>query len=292
MGWMTRGSATRRMIVGIAGLTVLAASAGVAGGALKTRSVETTIGSNFEFGSATASCKKGTRAVSGGFDSPGFGPTSVDARTVAFLSQRTAKRKWTAAAEGTGSEPSTLAVAAYCSDTLPRLKVKSKSTTIGEEESAAATASCRKGQEAVSGGFVTKDGPDQDDPYAFESRRIGKRKWRASAFNFGPAPVDVTAIAYCAKEKLGLKTESDQVTNDESNVTVSATAQCKKGTKAVSGGFEGVLEYPASGDHETYPFQSIRSGGRSWSAAAGGYVTDGADVPWTAFAYCLDKKEL
>ncbi len=280
-----------RIVLVAAGIAA-AAMAGIAGGALKVKSAETSIASN-GFGSVTAKCKQGTRAVSGGFDAPDTGAVQTGPRGQAYVSTRSGRRGWLAAAENSGD-----VVAAdwigfvYCSDSLPKLKAKSKTTSIGLDESDSVSARCPKGGEAVSGGFITQEEDEDTDPFPFESRRVGKRKWQVSAINFRPEPAEFTAIAYCAKEKLGLKTRSATSTVTENGEVVSAEARCKKGTKALSGGFSGLFAYPVGDFLETYPFQSMRSGGRRWSAAAAGYASGGQSVDWTAFAYCLDKDEL
>lgn len=279
----------KRLAISFLGVgTLLALSGGLASGALKSERAETSVNVGV-FESATAKCKPGTRAVSGGFDAPDSEAAGATPRNLAFLSQRTGKRGWTAGAGNPGSEAGDWIVFAYCSDSLPKLKSRSATVSVAGDGANTATAKCPKGGEAVSGGFLAQDESDDDDPFPFESRRVGKRKWQVSARNFREDPVQLTAIAYCAKRKLGLKAATTEVTHTAPDTNVEAEARCKKGTKAVSGGFDG--ELTANFERETYPFQSIRSGGRRWSAAAFGYIEE-PSVDWRVFAYCIDKKEL
>jgi hypothetical protein len=270
-------------------LIVIGGSVGLATGALKTKRAETSVGEDL-FESATATCKKGTRVVSGGFDAPGSEAAGDTPRNLAFLSERTGKRGWTAGARNVETEAGDWIVFAHCSDSLPKLKAKTATVTVPGDEAETATAKCPKGGEAVSGGFVAQDEATDDDPFPYESRRVGKRKWEVGARNFRPDPVQLTAIAYCAKKKLGLKAASTTVTHTVTDENVEGEARCKKKTKVVSGGFDG--ELTANFERETYPFQSMRTGGRTWSAAAYGYLDGDPAVDWEVFAYCIDKKEL
>ena len=81
------------------------------------------------------------------------------------------------------------------------LRTRSASTTIAPDEKGAATAKCRKGSEAVSGGFFAPGGFDLNtgsEIYFYESHRVGKRRWTASGLNQGD-PARLTAYAYCEK---------------------------------------------------------------------------------------------
>jgi hypothetical protein len=284
-----RFEARRRLLTAALAIGMIAAvsAAGVAGGALKTNSAVVEIPVDGQ-GSVTAKCAKPTKVVSGGFDAPAF-EAAEGPLTFALVSERTGRRTWTTSALNY-DEPGELVGYVYCSKTLPTLKVRSASKTLGDDDDTSVSARCKKGGEAVSGGFVTGDFENEElQPY--ESRRTGKRRWTVSATNFGPGANELTAIAYCAQHKLGLKAKSAEDTTTEQGSLVFAEARCRKGTKAVSGGFSGVMEL---NDRQTVPFQSTRTGRSRWSSAAlAGFVGGtGPTITWTTYVYCLDKKEL
>jgi hypothetical protein len=80
MAWNRRRFAVWACVAG-ATLAVGIVTTALAGKGLKTKS-QTTEVDPLENGTATAKCKKGTRAVSGGFDGPGFDPTGIDGPAV------------------------------------------------------------------------------------------------------------------------------------------------------------------------------------------------------------------
>jgi hypothetical protein len=286
MGVTTRGGITIGLF--IAGLAIAATAAGFAGAALKARNASVTLDPGPD--AATAQCKKGTKAVSGGFDTPNPSPTGAGGSFITpLVSERTAKRQWSTTGYNYG-DADDLVTYAYCSDTLPKLKVKSETVTVGPLEVGVASPTCNKAGEAVSGGFVEPD--DDITLYQFTSRRSGKRTWLAAAFNDAIAESrELTALVYCARHKLGLKEKMAATTFDsQDGEVVSKTARCKKGTKAVSGGYTSLTTETQS--VESFPFKSRRSGGRKWSAAGFGFSTEGDAIDWVTHIYCLDRKEL
>lgn len=151
-----------------------------------------------DFTELTATCPASSEAVWGGFDST---PVADDV-FLSLGSSREDKRSWTAAAIQVG-DPSTFTVFAYCAKDEPKLKTKSASVTLGADELGSATAKCRRGREAVSGGYLQPDGfstSGGSEIYFFESYRVGKRKWTASGVNSGD-PATLTAYAYCEKKR-------------------------------------------------------------------------------------------
>jgi hypothetical protein len=265
----------------------VASAGGIALGALKSASATVTV-SDHAPASATAKCKPGTKVVSGGFDAPGFDLSAIGPYVQALASRRTAKKKWTVDAYNAGDSGGESVTLAYCANSLPKLKARSRTRTIGELEADTVRAKCPKGGEAVSGGFIAGEGAS-DPIYPYMSRRNGDRTWTVRAFNGGNAN-ELTAIAYCAKRQLGLRREVGETFFTEPEAISSATARCDKGFKAISGGFVGVTD---AGFFETYPFRSRRSGGRTWTGAAATYV-DGMDAGarWEVYAYCLKKEKL
>jgi hypothetical protein len=295
MGRMNRGSATRVETTRRGAhasailLVALGATLGIAGGAagaLKAASDTTNIPAGEERG-ALAKCKAGTRAISGGFDVPGTASISGDL-AIPFDSERLGRRKWgtTAFAFGVGS--SDLVSYAYCSDALPKLKVRTATQNVEPSSGVTVTARCKKGGEAVSGGFA---GVAVDDMTPFSSHREGKRKWTVKAFNFDSDETFIlTTLAYCAEDQLGLKKRSAQTSSsDTPGSLISAEASCKSKQRVISGGYEGAND---GSSVATYPFSSMRTSGRNWAASAVFDSSSPAPFDWTTFAYCIDKKEL
>jgi hypothetical protein len=270
----------KRIAVGALAATALLIVVSASAGALKTKSASTTIAGGGD-GSATAQCKKGSEAVSGGFAGPGFvlpfdsvaGPAIFT-----FESRRDGKRGVLASAHNSGADPGTLITHAYCDSEKPRLKTLSASSaTLDFLDHDSATAKCKKGSEAVWGGF---DSPD----LSIGSSREGKRKWTASAVNFNdPAPL--TVYVYCDKSEPGLKTKAKSTTIGHDQIGT-ATAKCKRGSEAVSGGYFAPGGFDLDVGSEIYFYESHRKGKRKWTASG---LNQGDPAKLTAFAYCEKK---
>jgi hypothetical protein len=285
------------------GLTLLAvamaliAMAAGAVGALKEKSASTTITSAEEFDSTTAKCKRGSTAVSGGFEGTGF-DQGVTPQLLPIDSARAGKRQWTSAGafySAAGTTSGEFTSYAYCDDSKPRLKTRSATTTLQDFGSpdaiGSATAKCKRGSVAVSGGFDSSDFLNNFSGPAIlplSSRREGKRKWTVSAFNDGGEAGELVAYAYCDKSEPRLKTKTESATVDLYPDTSSATARCKKGSKVVSGGFDSPDYDPSGTEEETFPFASRRSGKRGWTV--GGFnVSTSRSLDIVAYAYCEKK---
>ena len=175
---------------------------------LKSRSKSAAIGGSpfmsgdFETGTATAKCPRGTTAVSGGFDNPDFvveGDYSHDRRIVPYISRKLGGRSWTVEAANYAGAEATLVAYAYCQD-APSLRTKRKSVTfaaplngIGVSD---AVAKCARGQRVLSGGFKLTG----LEPLLLASRKVGGRAWKASASVGYPGEAELTAYAYCEQK--------------------------------------------------------------------------------------------
>lgn len=156
------------------------------------------------------------------------------------------------------------------------LKQKAVEFTAEADSETEETAHCKRGHEAVAGGFFVDPSPMGGILPTFESQRVGKRGWNYRVYSF--EEVDAAVYAYCDKRKPGLKVESaTEALPGESVGTI--TARCGRGKEAVAGGFDGPFT-------ELAAVASKRSGKRSWEVVAVG--PPGAEV--TAIAYC-DKRE-
>jgi hypothetical protein len=291
MAWSRRRFAIFTCVLGTAALAI---GIGVATGAkLKTKSATTSIKAASN-GAATAKCKRGSEAVSGGFDTPDFDTTYLEASIWTIDSKREGKRKWTSAGHNFGGAAGELVSFAYCDRSEPRLKAKSQSVTVPGGVlgfgSATATAKCKRGSEAVAGGAgVPEFDVTGGEVVLVKSRREGKRKWAVTGANDGPTDGELVAFAYCDKSEPGLKTKSMSTDLDPYPDTGRATTNCKEGRQAVSGGFAGDFD-PSGLGAVILPLASKRDGKRKWTAT--GYNdSSGAGGEFVAYVYCAKKKQ-
>jgi hypothetical protein len=161
-------------------------------------------------------------------------------------------------------------------------KLKTKSGTVeiegsgmGGLEDGTATARCPKKTKAVSGGFDTEIDDDLMGTSAIlhiGSRRVGGRKWNATGINAVTPDGDLTAFAYCRKQKANAKSKTTEVegtggAGEPGDSTVSA--KCEKGDTALSGGADGQdPDLDAPGTTAILPYESRKQGDRKWSASA------------------------
>jgi hypothetical protein len=267
---MGRGLAA--MLVTAAVGAVLVAATGVAAVKTKSASIELDAG---ERGSVTAECKRRSRVVSGGFD------VDTDDLTRVPVSKREGKRGWTTTATPSGLDPATLTTYAYCDRSAPRLKARSATVPVAGPVTNVSV-KCKRGSEVFAGGFES-DG----ESFPVTSMRAGKRTWTATGNTF--PDTSLTAFAYCDRSQPGLKTksETEQLGSFELG---SATAKCKRGTTAVSGGFDSPdPEVMAAGFPGPLVLvnESRREGKRRWTATGTAGFGGGS---LTVYAYCEKKR--
>jgi hypothetical protein len=163
-----------------------------------------------------------------------------------------------------------------------KLKTARASVTVPgvQLEIGSATAKCPKGSRAVSGGWTSD--PINADLQVFESRRVGKRKWKVAATQPTNNAVDteLTALAYC--DELAPRAKAVEAT-----ATVPAfgsegvEAKCPKGAKATAGGMFAEIDF-VDGEFGIV-LASHRTGKRTWRTHAG---SEGGTPQVTAIAYC------
>jgi hypothetical protein len=253
-------------------LVALGATGAIAGQKLKTKSA--TAEADFEErASATATCKRGTKAVSGGFEAEydlgGFTPIFYPDQ-----SSRTGGRKWTSEAANFGME-GLLTSYVYCRDEKVRSRNETVSVDAGETETL--QASCKPGTKAVSGGFdaepVNFENPAPVRFFVLASRKVDARGWEVRALNSGDETGQLTVQVNCRQGK-GLKTV--ETPSSESGAAVELEATCKRRQRVVSGGFAGAFPF-------FQPYASMKVGKRSWRLQA--QMNDEA----TMYAYCEKK---
>lgn len=263
----------------------LGAASALGGQAVKTKSNTVTIdGTTTD--SVAAKCKRGTKAVSGGFASLYVLGSSDFGYLIPQQSRREGARRWMAAAYNLGATPGELTAFANCRD--EKLKRRLASVAIAPGEGGTASAKCPKGTRLISGGFDGGEGGPADTPrfWVTTSRKVGPRTWTVSARNTGGAEGDLVAYAYC-REGGKLKTAelSDTISVDDypTNAEADLVPSCKRRQRAVSGGF-------ASDDLQIGAVirASYRLGQRGWRLRATLQGINGTDI--TAYAYCEKKK--
>jgi hypothetical protein len=264
-------------------LSIIGTAAASGAGGLKTESETVELNGTT---SATAECQGKRKAVSGGFAPESLGvPIS--------RSSKAGKRGWTA--EGLAFKLD-LTVYAYCSRKGKNPSTTSAETTVPGNEIRSVTASCQPGTKAVSGGFFGENGFIlSPEVRVNESRKTGGRSWTVTGGNGGFADGDLIAYVNCRGGK-GLKSRSKTTniagaTGMEADPPGSVTAKCKKGTRAISGGFSGVVDEAFLADQDSgpgvIPSVSRRVGGRKWETEALNFGGESGEL--TGYVYCEKK---
>jgi hypothetical protein len=175
------------------------------------------------------------------------------------------------------------------------VKTASDSESIGPvPDTASPTAKCKRGTQAVSGGFASDDldltGPGTTVVLPHTSAREGKREWNTTGLNLGDEGTTVTAYAYCRDENVKSRTASVTTEASPPPEPVSVTAKCKKGTKIVSGGWRAELD-PSPPDFTYHAIaDSHRVGKREWRVEATGLGNTPGEL--VAQANCREGKSL
>jgi hypothetical protein len=271
--------------IGMLGLAGIASGAG-----LKTKSATVSI-TQSEQVSVAAKCKRGQKAISGGFDASDFDP-ETNRPVVNFASRKKGARKWSASAVEWGSGTRSVTAFAYCRKGGKVTKRK-KTTTVpsldDEQGTATLAVKCKRGQKVVSGGYAIRDffvdeGDYTREGYAYSSRKTGGREWTVKALNYSEEDVILDAFAYC-RESEGVKAESAETSIDTDDAAA-ATAECDAGQRVISGGFDNSDFDPDAGA-QIVPLSSAKTGQGSWTAA--GWNEGGDEGTFTAYAYCEKK---
>lgn len=240
---------------------------------------------------ATASCPKGTRALSGGFSAPEF--DNNGRATVRYSSTRAGKRSWRVEAAGLGDSSGPIVAHAYCQKPPLRVRVARATTMLQPNSMGSVTATCRKGEQAIGGGFGSPQFELLGGAHslALGSHRAGRRAWRVEGFNpqFDEStPVvagDLSALAFCRRGGPRVFARSTQVSVDPSDPPVQVDSFCPQGSTAVSGGFDGHIALTQNGFTGTGAVGSMRLPyGSGWRTQ----VVSVSDQPstGTGYAYC------
>jgi hypothetical protein len=254
------------------------------GAGLKTESETITV--DFDHPAATPECAHG-KSISGGF-------AAEDADVTLYRSAKAGAKGWTV--EALSEDGATdLTVFAYCAKKQKSPTTVSETTTLEGGEIGTLTATCDEGTKAVSGGFAGEHGfLLAPSIIAHESRKSGGRTWRVTAVNYGLVEGELAAYVNCRNGKgLRAKSKSATIAGDasEANPTGSVAAKCKRGRRAVSGGFAGQVDpsfvtAPPDGV-AIHTYASHRDGGRRWVTAAANLGDSAGEL--TTYVYCEKK---
>jgi hypothetical protein len=175
----------------------------LAPGSIKARRVDAAVPSR-GYGTATARCGRGQRAIAGGFSSPGFDVTAGTG-VIVVTSHKAGKRGWTVGGMNVnGDDPGTVSAIAYCLKSAPRLITRSKQVAVGSDQLRTIDVSCPAGRQAVSGGFdgnVAPSGAGLVGSGPIESFRTSQGTgWTTTALSVDEAAgATLTAYVYCVK---------------------------------------------------------------------------------------------
>ena len=281
---MIPNSRATRAVAGLlavgAGVALCAAVAIGAGGTepLETRSASTPI-AGAESKSVRARCRRGSKAVSGGFQTN----ANASLRPIfAYGSRPGGPRGWTASGFDFGPDDGFVRSFAYCRP--ERFQTRSASVEVSGV-TGSVVARCPRGSRAISGGF---DDPDFDGStgrpvIAYQSRRAGKRRWRVVGQRVSPEIGELSAHVRCARAKAPKVARAQATLDPMASGATRIVARCKRGRRAISGGFESDAP-PLPGKGSVVLIRALRKlGQRRWMVSV---AATGIETTVTAYAYC------
>lgn len=179
-----------------------------------------------------------------------------------------------------------LTAIAYCDERGARLTTERANVAIKPSAKAAATVRCPGGSEVVSGGFSDKyAGTNGSLVFGYRSKRVGRRGWRASAFNLSDSIASrLIVLVNCDRREPPLSERSEEIeipAEGEESVRV----RCGARREAISAGFGSRVRLP--GADGGFPYELMRVSRRAWRASA---FADGPAVGFTAYLYCGDTR--
>ncbi len=150
-------------------------------------------------------------------------------------------------------------------------------------ETKSAVARCPKRTSVFSGGFQRADFRTPSGSFPIESRAVGSRSWRVTGRAFGAFGGEITAIAYCSRDKEAkVKTVKRSTSIPLNQFGEATTPRCPRGRRLIAGGFgaNGVTGAFSDGGH-------FNNNG-TWTAGAFGFF--GPTPSYTAYGYCARVK--
>jgi hypothetical protein len=234
---------------------------------------------------ATATCPKGTKAAGGGFEAP----SSIAVVGLVYESVKVGKRSWRASAQLLDlGAPSTLTLTTYVYCRAHFRHTDSGSSTVATDGKPhlgpTGSASCRRGAEAIAGGF-TMPPPLQGSMVRsiyFDSLRHGDDAWDARVVTGPAGPSTFTTEVYCSKRIPAPVQASASSSPNANDFTIStASASCEEGLAPAVGGFS----QPQSGLGSFFVVFESRRVGAAWQVS-GLHTGNNPPVTLNSFAYC------
>jgi hypothetical protein len=237
----------------------------------------------------TVHCPRGTRVLSGGYDSS-FSAGAL----LPHVSKRTGPRSWRVSAYrvGGGSGRLKLTVYAKCGDLPGRLRSASEQVTVpvpaGNVALRTVRPRCPGNDFAISGGFkLTVAGrfaPNSPPAAVVMGSRAEGREWAVTAARLAPSGESkLTAIAYCTSERPFKRGISGIFPASRRPGPERLTPFCPRGMSAASGGFLAHFPHGAASG-VMIPVTSHPVGSRRWTSTG---VPQNADSFFSAYAYCI-----
>jgi hypothetical protein len=202
-------------------------------------------------GGATATCPKGTTAVSGGFNTS---PATSQSALSTYQSTRVGARSWQVLVVITTSlanAKENLTVYAYCRPgaTLKRRSVTTALPLLNNDFAAATvSAACPKGTNVISGGYSIPPPTQTTAGFVHQSSRKNARTWSTTVTagtGVATPSLLITTTAYCEKaDAPDIRKATANVTGGQPAATSVKTSKC---TQMISGGFRSpsVIATPA-----------------------------------------------
>jgi hypothetical protein len=230
-----------------------------------------------QFDSVTATCPKGEGAISGGYTVPEFSAnTGLFFASGSFLGDG----GWQASVSQIGDdlEDGFVTSFAYCAKLGKDVVTRGDTTDISNGTFTDLTASCKRKESIISGGWALSTGPDTS-ALVTRSLKQGKRSWKIT----GGTTVGtgtLIAIADCVPKKGAPDLVTRKGQGPVSGATSTVTASCRKNEQVVSAGF--------SSNTVFLPFEFHRGGKRTWGTKG---ATFGDPGTATVAAYCEKLKK-
>ncbi len=224
------------------------------------------------FDAVTATCPKGEGAISGGYTVPQFSTiTGLFSPFGSFLGDG----GWQASVSQAGAEAKEgrLTSFSYCAKLGKDVVTRGDTTTVDEGGFTDLTASCKRSEAIVSGGWAIS-APSDTQAQVFRSQKQGERSWKISGgATVGGATLIVIADCVPKRKAPDLATRKGKV--KVSGPVSTVTSPCRKNEQAVSAGFTTNTFF--------VPFEFHRGAPRTWGMRGAVFGPDGNA---TVFAYC------
>jgi hypothetical protein len=182
-----------------------------------------------------------------------------------------------------GSTPREVTLQVVCGKGLVPTSSPHRTVYMRSGQTKTAVARCTGGRKLFGGGFQRNNWISTGGSYVTESRAVGTKAWMVTGTAFARWGGELTAIAYCAKDKsLPLTEVSASVPIAAGTPATATTPACPAGRTLTSGGFS------TNGSPNAFFGDGSINRDGTWSATAYGFF--GAVPSFTAYGYCLKAK--